>query len=617
VWILGNRAYLGYYGCGTAVGSSVVDISDPLQPRLVFQTTPMSMTFSDDIEAITLDTASFKGDLFVEPHDRCARDQGPPAETRLWDMRGATPALIGSLVTGDGVHNAYPYQRGDRAFLLLAAPYADWTDNTPVGYEDIDLDADFVIVEITDPAQPTIVGKWNAHEELAVVPRDTFLHDIWANAAGTIAYASYWDAGMILLDISDVTAPRLVGQLNYPPPAAGNTHAVMPLKGEQFAVIADEDFSPTESTFEVLAPDAIAGAKPHHFGAFGRPLENKPPLMGEVVYVGRGCPESPPQVPVEDPYLTSPSGKIAAILRGSCNFSLKVLRAQQAGAIGAVIINNDPADGVAGLGGWDAALTIPAAGVSLETGNEITNTLTAGETVSVRMGILPGEWGFTRIADVSDPANPALVAEIVIPQTRQFPPEPGTWTVHNPWVDGDLLYLSHYWGGVRAYDVSNPSRPVELGHLIPADLEVSPGQKAHASVWGVMTDSRGYIYASDMTSGLWVLRRTQAPNQTATPTATVITAVPPQPTATPTAPPVPTPGGAQVCRHIATGKVPAAAIAAALANPAKVAGYNQPLDKSKPVHEIWNPRRLMLSIRAYSKPYHPMFNYLVFKAGCP
>jgi hypothetical protein len=63
-------------------------------------------------------------------------------------------------------------------------------------------------------------------------------------------------------------------------------------------------------------------------------------------------------------------------------------------------------------------------------------------------------------------------------------------------------------------------------------------------------------------------------------------------------------------------RVPAAAIQAALANPADVSGYQQPLDTSKPVGP-YNPLRTMLSMRSLSSPYHPIYNNLVFKAGCP
>jgi hypothetical protein len=96
-----------------------------------------------------------------------------------------------------------------------------------------------------------------------------------------------------------------------------------------------------------------------------------------------------------------------------------------------------------------------------------------------------------------------------------------------------------------------------------------------------------------------------------TPTA-VPTALPPVDTPTP----VPTvPPAGNVCPQILR-RVPRQAIDAALANPRSVHGYNKPRDMGKPLGP-YNPPRLWLSIMAYSKPYHPYFNALEYKVGCP
>ncbi|MGE5347067.1 MAG: S8 family serine peptidase, partial [Acidithiobacillales bacterium] len=61
-------------------------------------------------------------------------------------------------------------------------------------------------------------------------------------------------------------------------------------------------------------------------------------VTGDVAYVGQGCPADSisPGSP-EDPYLTSPAGKVALIDRGACSVSLKVDRAAKAGATGVLI----------------------------------------------------------------------------------------------------------------------------------------------------------------------------------------------------------------------------------------------------------------------------------------
>lgn len=78
--------------------------------------------------------------------------------------------------------------------------------------------------------------------------------------------------------------------------------------------------------------------------------------------------------------------------------------------------------------------------------------------------------------------------------------------------------------------------------------------------------------------------------------------------------PEPTPPSV-VCPQI-LGRVPPAAIAAALADPSSVEGHDQLQDPGKP-EGPFNPRRLRLSLRALALPYHPLFNGLVYRAGCP
>jgi hypothetical protein len=83
--------------------------------------------------------------------------------------------------------------------------------------------------------------------------------------------------------------------------------------------------------------------------------------------------------------LTNPaqiSGKIALIDRGSCNFTVKVKNAQNAGAVGAIFVNN--VDGAApGMGGADSTITIPAVSVSMADGNTIKAQLGTGVNASI------------------------------------------------------------------------------------------------------------------------------------------------------------------------------------------------------------------------------------------
>jgi len=67
-------------------------------------------------------------------------------------------------------------------------------------------------------------------------------------------------------------------------------------------------------------------------------------------------------------------GKIAVIDRGTCLFVEKVKNAQDAGAVAAIIVNNQP-QGLPPMGGDDQTIAIPSAGISLADGNRIKRAL--------------------------------------------------------------------------------------------------------------------------------------------------------------------------------------------------------------------------------------------------
>ncbi len=106
---------------------------------------------------------------------------------------------------------------------------------------------------------------------------------------------------------------------------------------------------------------------------------------------------------------------------------------------------------------------------------------------------------------------------------------------------------------------------------------------------------------------------TQRPTATRTATrgATTPTATPNPVPATPTA----VPGAPRQCAWL-TGRVPPAAIMAALADPARVYGWRMLCNPNVP-GGLRNLVRTELSIANPSLPYNALYNRLVFKCGCP
>lgn len=93
------------------------------------------------------------------------------------------------------------------------------------------------ILDLSDPANPRHAGRW----EMRPGDTDKSLHDVWAD--GRYAYLSYWDDGLIILDIGAgthggrPTAPAFVAQYKYP---IGNTHTAY--REGNYVFVGDEIF---------------------------------------------------------------------------------------------------------------------------------------------------------------------------------------------------------------------------------------------------------------------------------------------------------------------------------------------------------------------------------------
>lgn len=78
------------------------------------------------------------------------------------------------------------------------------------------------------------------------------------------------------------------------------------------------------------------------------------------------------------------TGKIALITRGGCPFTQKIKEAQNAGAIGVIMINNVSGSPIT-MGGTDNSITIPAVMVSDVDGALITTQLNASQVINVTL----------------------------------------------------------------------------------------------------------------------------------------------------------------------------------------------------------------------------------------
>ncbi len=120
--------------------------------------------------------------------------------------------------------------------------------------------------------------------------------------------------------------------------------------------------------------------------------------------------------------------------------------------------------------------------------------------------------GLPTFYDIASPRRPRRLGSLSIPGARQPAPSGARAFlngVHDPDVLGTRAYFSWYSQGVVAADISRPARPRVLAQFLPQARDDSTGSLCRTStcraVWGVALH-RGYVLASDMLSGLYVLK---------------------------------------------------------------------------------------------------------------
>ena len=121
-----------------------------------------------------------------------------------------------------------------------------------------------------------------------------------------------------------------------------------------------------------------------------------------------------------------------------------------------------------------------------------------------------------RVYDYSNPSAPKQIGSYRTPNSSDSTDVgAGDFAIHNNFLVGTTSYTSWYTDGVRVIDLSIPSKPKEVAYFVPPATTnpVKPSQRGtltnQTQVWGVVVDeATGLVYASDMNSGLWILKRT-------------------------------------------------------------------------------------------------------------
>ncbi len=521
VWVHGNFAYVGTWEIPcTGRGVKIVDVSDLTAPKMIGALAARPGTSAEDMVVRHVSTPSFTGDLLAVGLQRCG-DQpaldGAKFGPDFWDVTDPYHpkhlSFLGVTHGGGGVHELDLFQRGSHVYALLATPFTEWFDPVPGG--------DFRIVDVTDPRNPVQVGQWGAGAHgLSPGPfyglgsfGASFDHSVRASADGTKAYVSYWDLGVLTLDISDVANPTLVSRTHYPLGADGDGHSVSFYRGtsRSFLLQNDEDFDPRSPAFILYGPGQ-SGIASESAGGSALWLQAGHSLTAPVVVAAnQGCSSGD--------YPANTAGKIAVVRTPFPFFDPTpsefpaCLQGDQdvaAASAGAAAVVHD----------FISTATSPQFFDFQPVGVPVlfTDDATAQGMAAAGSATLQAQqpsWGFLRVFDASSGTQVAKFD--ALPNVHALPAPDGFWAIHNNEIVGNRSYASWYSNGVVALDLSPLNQatagdPVEVGQFLPAGgVSKVPGfiPSGIPVVWGVaIRPSDNVIFVSDVNSGLWIVRPT-------------------------------------------------------------------------------------------------------------
>jgi hypothetical protein len=229
---VGERWYL-YMGHLWHRGWTIVDVTDPAAPEVVrFIPGPMNTW------TIQMVVAEAK---MVTALEKIAPGWGGDAQAPfdegviVWDLgEPLEPRQLGQFRTGGtGTHRNY-YAGG--RYVHLAAGMPGYSGNI------------YVVVDISDPTRPVEAGRWWVPGQ-HVAGGEAGTSDVSLHGppyvVDDLVYLSYGSAGMVILDISDLSHPHEVGRLGFTPPflARIGVHSVLPLVQRGLAAVNSESIA--------------------------------------------------------------------------------------------------------------------------------------------------------------------------------------------------------------------------------------------------------------------------------------------------------------------------------------------------------------------------------------
>src|SRR5579862_838084 len=235
----GQYLYVAHLGTSD-MALSILDCADPTNPKLVRQIPHPPNTHRHKVQ--------IAGNVLIQNSEvpyfrrgKYATDEKPVTGLCVFDLSDPTdPQQVGfHPVPSKGVHRIW----------YSEPPYAHIAAHIPEVHERA-----YQIVDLSNPREPRMAGGWwipgtkdgdPEPWELPSEHAEFHVHGIIPH--GNRAYLSGVDAGFVLLDISNVSSPQVLGRLNWFPPYGGYLHTALPLPsrglvvGVTEAMLSDKD----------------------------------------------------------------------------------------------------------------------------------------------------------------------------------------------------------------------------------------------------------------------------------------------------------------------------------------------------------------------------------------
>lgn len=264
----GNYAYIGHVN--TTDGTTIVDVSDPKKPKHV-----ANVRTNPGLHAHKVRVAN---GLMLVNREHPPRPKGPPLTAEelaepvglgIYDVSDpGKPKLITLWkCAGNGVHR-FTF---DGRYAYISPEIEGYAGNI------------VMILDLKNPAQPQEVGRWWMPGQWTAGGETP----TWEGRAhrchhpirmGDRLYVSYWHGGAVILDIADMSKPKLVGAIDTSPPFPWPTHSCVPvpfpIMGRKWMLVADEDVLPLDGGMRSEMPafmwmmDITEETRPTPVGSF-------------------------------------------------------------------------------------------------------------------------------------------------------------------------------------------------------------------------------------------------------------------------------------------------------------------------------------------------------------